>query len=363
VKLTSEVVPVELVSIYIEKVVGEGEDSKPLCKILGRSCLIGVFDGLGGSGSVKYHSDGRIHSGAYFASRLVRKTLSNLSFYTSGPPIDLVESLVSDQLIAFDISCGRPRSAFRGRSLRVLPTTAAVADVRPIGATSSWCVRAFWCGDSRLYILRPADGLQQVTSDHLVSRGDPLQNLDNDSRMTRCVSADKKVEFEDKGIRVDPPAIVLAATDGCFQYLPSPMHFEHLLLSSLLEANSLDEWGQILRDSLSRIAQDDATLVAVGLGLPAGFEDVKHLFRPRQDHVASHYIEALDVLFDGRHVEPPSEGRHRLDYFELRAELWNQYKGTYLRLADYGNPIGVTAEAVVGAKSDRPGHLYPKEGA
>ena len=60
-------------SIYIEKIKDKGEDSKPLFLLGDSSILLGVFDGLGGAGSIKKYqiqNNNEYNTGAYIASRV-----------------------------------------------------------------------------------------------------------------------------------------------------------------------------------------------------------------------------------------------------------------------------------------------------
>ena len=49
-----------------------------------------------------------------------------------------------------------------------------------------------------------------------------------------------------KKIRIEHPCIIMAATDGCFGYLKSPMEFEKLLLDTLLAGESIVQWQNAL---------------------------------------------------------------------------------------------------------------------
>ena len=75
----------------------------------------------------------------------------------------------------------------------------------------------YWCGDSRGYIL-DGNGLHQVTVDD-VTVTDAMMNLREDAPMTNVASASRPYEIHRKQVQLSEPAVVFAATDGCFGYL------------------------------------------------------------------------------------------------------------------------------------------------
>ena len=73
---------------------------------------------------------------------------------------------------------------------------------------------ARWAGDSRAYVLDPAEGMQAVTKDDSED-GDALNSLANDQPMTNMICADRPSrinEFPLNTIRL--PTVLLCATDG-----------------------------------------------------------------------------------------------------------------------------------------------------
>jgi hypothetical protein len=213
--------------------------------------------------------------------------------------------------------------------IKVLPTTAAIATMcfqpDPGGAVP---VRCLWAGDSRIYVLSPTVGLQQLTTDDLTSGGDPLENLKNDSRMSNCISLETPFILHEYHHHIRPPFLLLAATDGCFGYLPSPMHFEFALLDTLSLASSMIEWKDLLTDLFTRVASDDATMSIASLGLGArgfnSFVSFRDSFRSRRDFVGTRYVGPIDVARQNTDGE---------DFDALRTDLWEEYRSRYLERA------------------------------
>ena len=128
----------------------------------------------------------------------------------------------------------------RSPIIRILPTTLSVIAYQQ--ESDNIDIYSYWCGDSRNYLLTK-DGLMQISADDLKSKQDPLENLRNDDALSNCICQDKefiinKLHIENQQI----PIILLSATDGCFGYLPSPMHFENLLLETLMQSNGMEQW-------------------------------------------------------------------------------------------------------------------------
>jgi hypothetical protein len=91
-----------------------------------------------------------------------------------------------------------------------------------------------------------------------------------------------------------PPFLVTCATDGCFGYVPSPMHFEHLVLGHLQGARSTDEWSASLQAEIAAVTGDDAAMSM--LGVEADFNEFKTLFASRVAELEQQFIRPLDEL-------------------------------------------------------------------
>ena len=78
---------------------------------------------------------------------------------------------------------------------------------------------------------RPARA-RQLSTDDLRDPNDALANLRRDSVVSNAMSADTEFHVSYRRVELRAPFLVVCATDGCFGYLRTPMHFEHLVLSS-----------------------------------------------------------------------------------------------------------------------------------
>ncbi|MEK6373225.1 MAG: hypothetical protein AABO58_11060 [Acidobacteriota bacterium] len=307
------------ISFNAAKIDGKGEDADPLLRVAGSRATIGVFDGLGGSGSMRCGGSEGIRTSAYYAARVARDSADEF-LRTAAPFPDvtpealaavLVQQLAHD-LHAYDSEWGRVGgSRLRSTLFRRLPTTAAIAVVRPKANTAHATV--LWAGDSRCFALSPTAGLQQLTVDHLRTPSDALANLTNDSSISNCITADEAFYIDAREFALPTPCIVIAATDGCFGYVATPMHFEALLLAALMEARSTDEWQSTLRDRVARTAADDASLALVAIGW-SSHRALRRAFADRYRFLQETYLHPIDQADD------PGAAR---------ATLWGQYRTTY----------------------------------
>lgn len=272
---------------------GQCEDSYAYC-FCENYGMLGVFDGCGGLGARRYAKlDNR--TGAYIAARVAGKTA--LEWFERDMPCDQT-GMYQDARRAADGLKLRMDKALNdmrleiepagrlggGTMIRPLPTTASIALMDWSDAENIRCM-FMWAGDSRGFILRP-DGLRQCTRDDLRLDDDAFENLYADSPLSNLVSADGDYRINSARIVCRAPAIVLAATDGAFGYLPSPMHFEWLLTDTLLRADSTEDLEKRLNAQLDEVAADDATLVMAAFGWP-DFECMRRDFAQRHEYLCN----------------------------------------------------------------------------
>jgi hypothetical protein len=235
-----------------------------------------------------------------------------------------------------------PETTLRSKLVKALPTTMALAVLqRTDPAAGTYGCHLFWAGDSRAYVADPEAGLVQLTTDDLRSGGDAMRNLSDDSVMSNCISADTEFHINHRQVELRAPFLVLCATDGCFAYVRSPMHFEQLLLSTLQAARDATGWQEALEAAVAAITGDDAALALLGLGADLG--GFKQLFQDRVAELQHRYVDPLEEL-DGQVRRAEQElAELRARRAELGAELWGAYKPGYERYLAAPEPAGEEA--------------------
>jgi len=309
-------------TVYTEKAPGAGEDAPPLLISAEDAVAVGVFDGMGGAGALAYDHGDQTRSGAWLASRAVLKTVAmwlrrNTELVVDSKHVIQLASVIQTDLQELHELLGSPGTRVRSKLIRTLPTTLALAIARRQPAANGVInVQAIWAGDSRVYALTP-QGLHQLTRDDSKSKGDALENLVDDSPMSNCISADRPFELHQYDLDLAQPFLLFAATDGCFGYVDSPMHLEHLILDALRRAQDWPrEWADQLRSDLLKTAGDDATLALAGLGF-ADLGEAQRCFAPRGTVVREELVAPLAATGDAR------------AFRQLRERLWEGYKQSY----------------------------------
>lgn len=311
-----------IVSFCSEMIQGHGEDSycHGFCDNAG---MVAVFDGCGGAGARK-HAVFSDHTEAYVASRLCSGAFYDY-FCSRFPTEQTSDQISADEIKDFAIrvlKAHEPSSgnsfSIRGSMVRTLPTTAACAIVQAVSKTTV-DVTALWAGDSRVYVM-DACGLSQLSVDD-TTIPDPMDNLYEDGVLQNIFCSDRPVTMHKHTVRLNYPCIVIAATDGCFGYVTTPMEFEGILVRTLLEAHSAEQWEDNLKKLIGSVAGDDQSLCMAALGFDS-FENMKRLFSRRY------------ITLNSQFLEPVS--KFQLDDQASRKQLWLQYKPTYCRFMKDG---------------------------
>lgn len=296
-----------------DKIPQEGEDS--YCGLVNdKICMIGVFDGLGGSGSEKYEQYGN-HSGAYIASRVVSRTMyqwfekisqDKEALSRAGFAEDMKQE-IDRELAAYGKNLHR-NSMVRNRMAKTFPTTLAMSVLRYDAEKKQLYANILWCGDSRCYYLDD-QGMHQLSYES--PEEDALEELYRDIAMNEAISISHPYSINEKRLVNLTKGIMVTSTDGCFAYLPSPMHFEFLILDTLMYSENVDQWQEQIDSTLKDVSGDDYTMNCAIFG----FED----FASLQDY----YRERHDWLLD-RYME----GFEEAD-LEERQKMWEEYRPAY----------------------------------
>ena len=319
------------------KVPDQGEDSDPILRAGPNLALLAVFDGMGGAGGTVYETSDGPRTGAYMGSRIARDVVEQRMLDLLRPGCNLDGDAAADELqrsvkTALEDrlrDLNAPKSGLRSKLLRALPTTMALVGLqRKSSYDDEWVAHVWWAGDSRAYVLEAA-GMRQLTTDDLRDPADAMANLDNDSVVGNAMSAD--VEFHVNYRRVDlrPPFLLLCATDGCFGYVRSPMHFEYLVLDALRAADDVDSWSARLQEDITTVTGDDAAMSALALG--ADFPALQSLFAERADELATTYLQPIDAAIDAVAEAEAALERARQHKSQTTADLWHRYKPGYER--------------------------------
>jgi hypothetical protein len=293
---------------------------------------------MGGAGGTVYETPEGPRTGAYLASRLARDVVEERMLALLDPEWNLdgpaaardlqrsVKRALADALGGLNA----PKSGLRSRLLRALPTTMALMALqRREPRKGRWAGHVFWSGDSRVYVFDPATGAHQLTRDDLRDAGDALVNLRQDSVVSNAMSADTDFAVHHHKVELTAPFLAVAATDGCFGYVRTPIHFEHLVLAALQESTDTGSWSQILQQRIAAVTGDDAAMAVLGVG--ADHEEFRRLFAGRTAELEQRCVVPLDELEAevGRAEQAAAEARRR--HAALQTALWGQYKPEYER--------------------------------
>jgi serine/threonine protein phosphatase PrpC len=319
------------------KIPDQGEDSDPILRDGPDLGLLGVFDGMGGAGGTVYETPEGRRTGAYLGSRIARDVVEQRMLDLLEPDWHLngnaaarnLEHSVQQALKQRLQELNPAPSGLRSRLIRALPTTMALVALQrtqPGGPT--WAGHVFWAGDSRVYVFE-ARGASQLSTDDLRDPGDALANLRRDSVVSNALSADTEFHINYRRVELHSPFLVVCATDGCFGYVRTPMHFEYLVLRHLLEARSTEAWSSALQAEIAAVTGDDAAMSTLGVG--ADLQEFQQLFAPRVAELASDFIEPLDDLSDAvTRAEQELRALQSRQLYEM-TERWNRYKSEYER--------------------------------
>ena len=319
------------------KILDHGEDSDPILRDGPDLGLLAVFDGMGGAGGTVYETDDGPRSGAYLASRIARDVVEQRMLQLLVPDWNLkgaaaAEDLrrsVQDALQERLAELKAPKSGLRSRLLRALPTTMAVIALqRTHRSGSRWLCHVFWAGDSRAYVFEPG-GARQLMADDLRDASDAMTNLRRDSVVSNAMSADTEFHVNYRRVELEGPFLLVCATDGCFGYVPTPMHFEHLVLAPLPASRTVDAWSEAVQQKIAGVTGDDAAMAVMAVG--ADLTELKALYAPRVASLEQEFTTPVDEL--GRAVQHAEQELQRLRERQLQEtqRLWTQYKPGYER--------------------------------
>lgn len=281
----------QIIAINLDNKSGKGEDFK-IAENYDQATVIGVFDGLGGRilGTAE-ETGGRIASrkAAEITKDILAESQGNLdqdrALEIKGKSCQKLKEFAENNL---------PVSRIRGKlaSKRLCSTIAVASIFKKLTDDQKYLVQIAWMGDSRIYYLHPRQGLQQLTKDDLKESKDALEVIYQDPPMSKFLTADPEADWEInyKEFEFSEEGFILACTDGCFQYLPAPWEFEKLLLKTLIESNSKEEWQNSLTNFYQDNKHDDITLLVCSLGKnEPDFQSFHSAYKSRLEHLDKNY--------------------------------------------------------------------------
>ncbi|MCR5795336.1 MAG: protein phosphatase 2C domain-containing protein [Solobacterium sp.] len=272
---------------------GHGEDSFYSANTES-TAIISVFDGSGGSGAMTYDIFSG-HTGAYVASRALSGTLREWYMETSRSPVtdknQIIAGIDSYFRSGFRVcsSLGTSNMRIRSTMIRDFPTTAAGAYAYV--KDDRIHVTIFWAGDSRVYLLN-SRGLRQLTEDD--AYGDAMETLQNNPPMTNVLSSDGNYVLHSKTFAVTSPMMIFAATDGCFGYVHTPMHFEYMVLQSICASSSPVQFNAMLDSAMHSVAGDDYTFSYMSF-LYGNYDNLKADMNVRLQFMEQNYMIPLST--------------------------------------------------------------------
>lgn len=373
-------------SIWSEKIDGKGEDGPPLILLSGDYSFgaIAVSDGVGGAGSRQLSLDGELASGARLAAgKLLEVVLAffkgvwledslsgdakkpNSSHMKQNQPamrlepylpakvgnclayrlkgavcgvnvgrqIELLSKSIDDafEKINRKVTDKQPPSGLKTKMQRNLPSTLAGWVYR---TTPEKEITAFWAGDSRCYVLSE-EGLRQITRDEAKGDFDAFEAIRADPPLTNYISERIPNSLKHKCLLNEDRALLICATDGAFNYQPTPMAFEFVVLSSLMSSESMQTWVNDLAERLQASAGDDVSMVVHPLGFES-FNSLKAFYKKRFNDVTERFVQPLETLHEKQVRLEEELARVKAATKEKTKEVWNQYRVTYEQYLDKG---------------------------
>ena len=315
--------------LWTEKKKGLGEDAPPLLIDKGLTCAVGVFDGMGGAGATKCKSAfGEDCTKAYVASRIVAESMQvyldthlTTDDISAEELIAIIRNRLSKEQEMFPAEA---KSLLRSKLVREYPTTMAIVTL--IEHDNTRRIDSYWAGDSHCY-LWTQEGISQISVDDLEQDNDPMENLHNDSPISNCICVER--DFRINHIQIPlpkEPVIILTATDGCFGYYQTPMHFDYILNFTLQKAKDENDWEQLLRSEFLKVTGDDCSLSLIAVGYDS-FEQLKKSMKSCPIAGFSKIVEQEETIAWTREQLERAEKQYQCDI----AEGWNAYKTSYMK--------------------------------
>ena len=277
-----------------------------------------VFDGCCGAGAWQY-PEYKGATGAFVAAQSMAKLFlpwqAGIRPEVTEHPEELAKQLETVgwmKLQKIKEACSP--MGVSGSLVKAFPCTVSAALIKQSGMQALQ-VTALNVGDSRIYYLAPDAGLVQLTEDDSRGRPDPLESLRGSAPLSDMMNADRPFKVKVRQIELPLPCAVLAATDGMFGYLRSPMDFEYMLLDCLMRASSLQEFEERFKSAVAKATGDDSTCIAAFYGW-GSLNGMKQKLQARYDMLR----EIVRIMDEAAQDAEKEEAVIR--------EIWKHYKET-----------------------------------
>lgn len=277
-----------------------------------------VCDGLGGAGSTKHKVEEAgipaMRTSGYLGSRVVADSVASFYEFNYERITDIVfsntDSAIPLQAVIEELKTtikaalstkmaklGIDPMLTRNKTLKIFPTTLASALYFQDGEKVK--ILAIWAGDSRVYVLSPTKGLQMLSLDDAVNADVEMKSA---SEMNNCISAGNPFKLNYSILEMNEPGIVFCCSDGCFDYLPSPLHFEWLVLQTILSCvpnatsdNLGEAFANSVRDSVYQSIGDDTTMAGIICKINST-DELKKAFATRMEQFGQLAVQMNDAL-------------------------------------------------------------------
>jgi len=345
-------------SIYIEKIEKKGEDAKPLIAINDTSILLGVFDGLGGAGSIqKYKIDGHddYKSGAYLASRATYNIVEcffrnyelaqfiekdkdyNKSINVSIQKFlgDLQNFLREELQRQEEVHADKDRvSKLKSKSVKLLPSTMSLLYTADIQGKKT--IFSFWAGDSRSYKL-DASGLMQLTCDDIDEVDTSLESINSNAPMNNYINLSEKFHINhDFFIENETKQILISSSDGAFGVFDTPILFESAILSTLESSNSIKMWKSKLEVILKERQNDDISIIIYPIGFN-DFDEIKQFYKSRNKLLNQMIQKHINIESDMKVMERQIDSLESVlnskkrELEDMIVKEWDSYSQNYFK--------------------------------
>lgn len=346
-----------------------------------------VCDGLGGAGCKKHtvpEEEGKMvpHTSAYLGSRIVCDSVKG--WYKSNyselfelwnqnrgrqDGKDTVEkrlkSLIEYIRDAFEEKMEKWEiTPLQSKTFKIFPTTLASAMYYPHPESNKITILAVWAGDSRVYMLTPGKGLQLLSVDDAPNAENEMGST---SEMNNCISAGGEFYLNYAFYDLDGPGIVFCCTDGCFDYLKSPLHLEYFLLHAISECkqDASDEkigcvLGESICDMVYKSISDDTTMSGVIVGINS-IREMQKLYKSRQDKHDSQAESMNRYLMKLGEIESERNAIRKRSAILLGENTLHEKVCTALVLAQSGRELSSEMEGILRKLKRMPSYTVYEE--